>query len=334
MYRLSDGYSRKIDYLRVSVTDRCNLRCSYCMPPQGIKLHHKDKLLTLEETKRAVAILSDMGISKVRLTGGEPLLRENILILAEGIKNIEKIEDISLTTNGMLLKKYAKNLYRLGIRRLNISIDSLNQEKYRTITRGSRLDSVLQAVDDSIGMGFCPIKINTVITPLFDLDDAARFMNMAESMPVHIRFIEMMPVPGTNNIECSINTAPSSPPGIAIRDIISFMNPLGYKPLEEQLGFGPAVYYKKEGDKGSIGFIENRRDTCSYCNRIRLTCRGTLKTCLFSSEELDIKKDLQNSDDAAVQEKIAAFIKSKPLDRDCSSRGRPHLFESMNRIGG
>ncbi|MGM0366213.1 MAG: GTP 3',8-cyclase MoaA [Actinomycetota bacterium] len=335
MAKLIDSYSRNIDYLRVSVTDRCNLRCTYCMPGEGIKLLQRSQLLTLEEIIRVVDILSHMGIRKVRLTGGEPLLRENILTLIKGIKATGRIEDISITTNGILLKKFLKSFYRLGIRRLNISIDSLDKKKYSQITRGGNLDLVLEALEDSIEMGFGPIKINTVLTSRFDLDDARRFIDMANHKPVSIRFIEMMQIPGTDTVECTRSTTKTPEPKISTRDIFTYMNQQSsYSLIKESMGFGPAVYYRRPESRGSIGFIENSRESCSSCNRIRLTSRGALKLCLFSGRELDIKKELKKGSPEEIKEMIAGFIKTKPRDRNCSSLNNLKIAESMNRIGG
>jgi len=337
--QLIDSYSRRIDYLRLSVTDRCNLRCTYCMPSKGIKLLEKDQLLTLEEIIKAVSILSQLGIKKVRLTGGEPLVRENILELIEGIKNISQIEDVSITTNGILLNKFLKDIYRLGIKRINISIDSLDKKKYTQITRGGELSRVLEAVDNAIEMGFRSIKINTVITQKFDLDDAQRFIELATAKPVSVRFIEMMNIPGTD-VECSRSTIGVQKPGVSIEDIYKYINGQDrYYPIKEPLGFGPAVYYASDESKGNIGFIVNSKDYCSFCNRIRLTSKGALKLCLFSEVELDIKKELrQGTGSERIKKMIAGYIKNKPQNRNgnsCFINGRELKIPGfMNKIGG
>ena len=338
--KLIDNYNRKIDYLRLSVTDRCNLRCTYCMPERGIKLLDRRELLTFEEILRAVRILSELGIKKIRLTGGEPLLRDNILSLIEGIKNIPGIEDISLTTNGTLLGKFLKDLYSADIRRINVSMDSLDPKKYREITRGGDLTKVLEAIESSVEMGFESVKINVVLTSLFDQKDSLEFIKFAIEKPVSIRFIEMMSISNLDTVECSSNLINIDKPKVDIRSIFESMNKFGkYCKIKEPLGFGPAVYYRINGSKGKIGFIINKRDSCFYCNRIRLTPSGNIKLCLFSSSELDIKKELRGGSDSDRMKKIIRdFVRGKPKDRNhnisCKRKSDLKIASFMNKIGG
>jgi len=338
--KLIDNYNRKIDYLRLSVTDRCNLRCTYCMPEKGIKLLDRRELLTFEEILRAVRILSELGIKKIRLTGGEPLLRDNILNLIEGIRNIPGIEDISLTTNGILLRKFLKDLYSAGIRKINVSMDSLDPKKYREITRGGDLTKVLEAIESSVEMGFESVKINVVLTSLFDQKDSLEFIKFAIEKPVSIRFIEMMSISGLDTVECSSNLINIDKPKVDIRSIFESMNKFGkYSKIKEPLGFGPAVYYRINGSKGKIGFIINKRDSCFYCNRIRLTPSGNIKLCLFSSSEIDIKEELrEGTDNERIKKLIKSFIKRKPKDRNsnikCEVGSDLKIASFMNKIGG
>lgn len=176
---LVDSFNRRLDYLRISITDRCNLRCIYCMPEKGIELLKREQLLTYEEILRATRLLSRIGIKKVRLTGGEPLVRENILALIKNINMVKGIKDISLTTNGLLLNEFLPKLYRIGIKRINISCDSLDSEKYKIITRGGCIDKVINAINNAIDLGFKSIKLNVVLTNIIDKHDIVDFIKFS-----------------------------------------------------------------------------------------------------------------------------------------------------------
>ena len=337
-----DSYNRKIDYLRLSVTDRCNLRCIYCMPEKGIKLLDKRELLTFGEILKVVKILSGLGIKKIRFTGGEPLLRDNIIELINDIKNIAGIEDLAITTNGILLGRFLKDLHKAGIRRINISMDSLDPEKYRMITRGGDLQEVLEVIEDSMEMGFESIKINTVLTGLLDRKDSLDLIKFALEKPVSIRFIEMMPVSGLDTIECGSNLYRSTGKArINMESILRSMGEFGkVRSVKESERYGPAIYYKIDGGKGRIGFIVNESKICFYCNRIRLTPKGTLRYCLFSERELDIKRKLRDDgfDDESIRAMLKGFIKKKPKDRNynisCKRENEFKIDSSMNEIGG
>ena len=310
------------------------------MPERGARLLDKKELLTCEEILETVRVLSELGIRKVRLTGGEPLLRENILELIEGINDIEGIEDISITTNGILLSGFLKKLFKQGIRRINISLDSLDHEKYRNITRGGGPEKILAAIDSAINMGFESVKINAVLTGLFDEEDCRYFINMSMDKPVSIRFIEMMPVVELDQFGRTGNVLAANSKKIDIADIFKSMSKFGeYYKIEEPIGFGPAVYYKIENSRGNIGFIRNKKDSCFYCSRIRLTSRGTIKLCLFADSELDIKRELRNNvSSKQIKERILDFIKEKPGNRnsniDCNKENNIKISNYMNRIGG
>jgi len=345
---LVDSYSRKMDYLRLSVTDRCNLRCIYCMPEDGIKLIDKKELLTFEEIIRVVKILSELGIKKIRITGGEPLLRENILGLIDKINKVDGIEDLSLTTNGTLLDRYLSKLYRVGIKRLNVSLDSLNPKKYKMITRGGELSQVLDGIFGALKIGFKPVKINVVMTHFLDEKDILDFIKLSIENPISIRFIEMMPVVDLSNIECG-NTGmvksdnklnKSLNNNYFTNKIFSIMgNNGGYYKIDGPVGYGPAIYYKLKGSIGSIGFILNDKKFCRLCSRIRLTPRGTIKLCLFSKWEFDMKTKIRNgASDEDIKKQVMIFIKKKPKNRDSSnnygSYGDLKIPDYMNQIGG
>lgn len=357
---LTDSFNRKIDYLRLSVTDRCNLRCTYCMPSAGIKLIDRKEMLTFEEILKAVDILSEMGIRKIRITGGEPLVRAGIIDLIKQIKKIKKITDISITTNGILLNKYLDDLYNVPVQGINVSLDTLNRQKYKEITRGGEINLVLNAISNSINIGIKSVKINTVITDLLDEEDITGFVRMTLEKPVHVRFIEMMqPIGGYSNaetIECSsigvfnnlkfTNLKPDNRNQDLnpVDNIFSIMKRIGeYHAVNDKIGNGPALYYKFKKARGSIGFIINDKNLCCYCTRIRLTPFGTIRLCLFSDKEYDIKKKIRNNYPVGdIKAEIAEFVKAKPENREESCRydkkdktsDRFKLKDFMNRIGG
>jgi GTP 3',8-cyclase len=357
---LIDSFNRKIDYLRLSVTDRCNLRCTYCMPSGGIKLIDRKEILSFEEILKAAGILSEMGIRKIRITGGEPLIRDGIIDLMKQIKKIEKITDISITTNGILLNKYLDELYRIPVQGINISFDTLDRQKYKEITRGGEINQVLNAISNSINIGIKSVKINVVITDLLDEEDITGFARMTLDKPVHVRFIEMMQpaggdgssetiecsnIGGINNLELNNLRPDSRNQDLNPMDtIFSVMEKIGkYHAVNDNIGNGPALYYKFKQARGSIGFIINDKNLCSYCNRIRLTPYGTIRLCLFSDKEYDIKKKIRDNYPVAdIKAEIAEFIKAKPENREESCRydnkdKAPINFklkDFMNRIGG
>ena len=357
---LIDSFDRKIDYLRLSVTDRCNLRCTYCMPSGGIKLIDRQEMLSFEEILKAAGILSEMGIRKIRITGGEPLVRVGIIDLIKQIKKIEKITDISITTNGILLNEYLDELYKIPVQGINISLDTLDRQKYKEITRGGEINQVLEAISNSINIGIKSVKINVVITNLLDEEDITGFATMTLDKPVHVRFIEMMQPAGgdgsSETIECSsisginsfefnnLRSDSSSQDFNPMDTIFSVMKKIGeYHAVNDKIGNGPALYYRFKQARGSIGFIINDKNLCSYCNRIRLTPYGTIRLCLFSDKEYNIKKKIRDNYPAAdIKAEIAEFVKAKPENREESCRYDKKdkapinfkLKDFMNRIGG
>ncbi len=339
---LSDNFKRKIDYLRLSVTDRCNLRCKYCMPGEGIKLAGREELLTYEEILKVVEIFGDLGIRKLRLTGGEPLLRDDILELISGLSKLKDIEDISITTNGILLEKYLEQLYRAGISSINISLDSLDRKSYRQITRGGDVERVVRAINKAVDIGIKRVKVNVVLSSVLKTEDIEGFMKWTMEKPLDIRFIEMMPVMGIDSVECSTGSVmeDGGQPGIGMGQIFSIMEKIGHcTKLDEKRGFGPAEYYKIEGSRGNIGFIKNDMDSCFYCNRIRITPMGILRLCLFSDEGLDLKEMLRGEfSEKNIKTAIISFIEKKPKDRNsngsCGPGGKSKIPGFMNKIGG
>lgn len=284
-----DTHGRLIDYLRISVTDRCNLRCRYCMPEEGVEDQGHSRMLSLEQIYRLVKVASQAGISKVRLTGGEPLVRRNITTLIEKISNLSGIEDISLTTNGILFPEMASDLKKSGLKRVNISLDTLDDDKYHYITRKGKLNYALQAVYKALELNMDPVKINVVVIKGFNDNEIIDFAKLAYELPVHVRFIEFMPIGDldfhTRDKVLSIDS---------VKQVIA----QSYKLLDGAniKGDGPAKYLQMEGGKGSLGFISPLSDHfCGECNRIRMTADGKLRGCLYNKSEIDLRLALYNN---------------------------------------
>jgi len=328
---MSKPSPKKINYLRVSVTDRCNLRCVYCMPKEGLSLLGHNDILRYEEFLRVIRAAIPEGITKVRLTGGEPLVRRGLADFIATLTRLEGLADVSLTTNGILLEDQAEEIYRAGIRRINISIDSLDPDRYRAITRGGDLEAVLRGVRKAEEIGFSPIKINTVLMKGTNDDEILRFARATLRWPYQVRFIELMPV-GRNSTEAATeylsNDVARERIGQAYR-----LEYLGENGNPENRG--PARRYRIEGARGEIGFISPiSHEFCSDCNRLRLTAAGWLRPCLFAAPELDIKGPLrQGASDAALAQLFREAIRLK----GCASPGSlasPGPPPSMVSIGG
>ena len=336
MSGLKDNYLRVIDYLRVSVTDRCNLRCLYCMPPEGVvPSEHKD-ILTYEEIVRIVEIGAGLGVKKVRLTGGEPLARKNITFLISSLKKIRGIKDLSMTTNGTLLEKYAREIAEAGLDRVNVSIDSFIPDRYSKITRGGSLDAVLRGLSAAERAGLHPIKINMVPIRGVNEDEVRDFARLTMDSDFHVRFIEFMPS-GRNDYwspERYITTD-------EIRRTIETIAPL--TPVHVRKN-GPSRYFRLKGAKGVIGFISAlTHHFCADCNRMRLTADGKLRPCLFSETEIDLRTALRSgAPDSEIERLFRLSIEIKPEGHNMgekialtgpatpdSSRRRP-----MSKIGG
>jgi cyclic pyranopterin phosphate synthase len=326
---LIDNYHRRISYLRISLTDRCNLRCIYCMPPEGLQLLDHAEVLRLEEVERIAAAAARLGISRIRITGGEPLVRKGVIGLVEGLIQLPGIEDVSLTTNGILLTEHAAALRRAGMRRINISLDTLDAEKYKRITRGGDIQRVIEGISEARRQGFSPIKVNVVAMRGINDDEIAEFARLTIERPVHIRFIEFMPV-GIST-EWDQNSFISSS---ETRDIISRVGRL--LAVENCAKSGPAAMYRLEGAAGQLGFISPLSNHfCDTCNRMRLTADGKLRTCLFSDEEIDLKKYLRGGlSDHDLERIIAEAIKAKPKGHTISEPSFKKCRRNMSAIGG
>lgn len=325
-----DGFHRRIDYLRLSITDRCNLRCRYCMPSQGIpKLNHEE-ILRYEEIMRVAHIAVHMGMSKIRITGGEPLVRKDLLYLCENISKIPGLNSLSITTNGVLLGHFAESLFSAGIRRINISLDTLKRDKFFSITRVDCFEKVWQGILAAQKAGISPIKLNTVIMRGTNDDEIEDLANLTADYPFHVRFIELMPFQSNESITRSEFVSSDE-----ILERLSSIAPLDPVPGPE--GNGPASHFRFSGAQGTIGIISPiSHHFCAECNRLRLTADGKLRTCLFSTEETDLRDLLRGgASDERIIQTIREAIRSKPerhtvdttFSRKCFSR-------PMSAIGG
>jgi len=324
-----DQFGREINYLRVSITDRCNLRCRYCMPEEGVdKLEHRT-ILSLEEMARLVGVAVKAGIRKVRLTGGEPLVRRNVVQLVNYIGNLPEIDDLALTTNGVLYAPMAQDLRQAGLNRLNFSLDSLNAERFHYMTRGGNLTTVMASIFKALELGMHPVKINTVVIRGFNDDEVLDFARLATEYPLHVRFIEFMPIGDLHywNRERMINSS-------EIKGIIESSYQL--ESIKRVPGNGPAKYYNIRGGQGSLGFITPMSNHfCTECNRIRLTADGGLRACLHDYHEIDLKTPLRSG--ASDEELLALFagcVQAKPSRHQMNAGWGPDNERKMYQIGG
>lgn len=338
MSQLVDSFRRKITYLRVSITDRCNYRCIYCKPEEQFKFIPHEEILRYEEIVEIVQEAVNLGITKVRITGGEPLVRKGIIGFIKKLKEIEKLEDISLTTNGFFLSEYAEKMKVAGLSRVNISLDSLRKDKYRKITWGGDLERVLGGINSALKVGLLPIKINTVLIRGINDDEVEDFVRLAIEKPLNIRFIELMP----SGEEIKDNYNDKFISVLEIKE--SLVKKYSFSPIDISSGNGPAKYYQIEGGKGTIGFITAlSQHFCQSCNRIRLTSEGKIRSCLFSNQEIDLKKVIREVGNTGkdqilrrkvIRDKIELAVKLKPKDHKIREGILNNLSFKMFRIGG
>lgn len=324
---LIDSYGRRIDYLRVSVTDRCNLRCVYCMPAAGIENKPHEELLTFEEIAEIVKAGANLGIDKIRLTGGEPLVRKNLANLIYLLNKIDGIKDISMTTNGVLLREYAAQLKEAGLKRLNISLDSLSRDRYSSITRFGNLQDALEGIVEAVGVGFNPVKINVLLLEDIDKDEIIKFLTLTLENPICVRFLEFMPVNSFYKVENPVSC----------RDVLEIAPNL--RPIKEAAisGNGPAMAYRLKGALGTFGLISPMSHKfCSSCNRLRLTSDGFLKACLHSDIKVNLREPLRSgADKKTLIGLIESIVRLKPREHELDKKDAPHISEfSMCQIGG
>lgn len=325
---LVDRFDRTINYLRISVTDRCNLRCVYCMPPFGErKLRHKE-ILRYEEFLRIVRIAIKLGINKVRLTGGELLVRKGIQEFIPMLTALNGLDDVSLTTNGVYLKDHLDMLKAAGIKRINVSIDSLDRAKFKKITRFDYLTRVWEGIEKARDMGFRPIKLNVVMMKGINDNEVLDFGRLAIEQPYYLRFIECMPV------GLQANSLAFIPNPEIEKALVNEFGPL--IPVSSGQNDGPATRYRFDGGKGEIGFISPiSHSFCQDCNRLRLTANGLLLPCLLSDRELDIKDPLRRGClDEELIEVFLEAVKSKPKCHPLSLDNHRKVYRKMCSIGG
>lgn len=323
---LTDSFGRLLDYLRISVTDRCNFRCVYCMPPEGIPLLPRNNLLTFEEITRVAGIFLQMGGKKLRITGGEPLLRKNIEVLVESLSRLKGLESLALTTNGFYLKALAGSLKRAGLKQVNVSLDSLNPSRFSSLTCYSQFEKVWEGIEESLSVGI-QTKINVVALKGLTEEEILTFGRMALELPVEIRFIEFMPLCGTGwHPEWIL-------PIKEVRDILQKSFVLSPLPRNTEV----AQSFQVKGGKGRIGFIASMTEPfCNHCSRLRLTSDGKLRPCLFSDEAIDLKPWLQGgSSDAFLIAKIKEAVRRKPKGHPYGDRVQnPTELPKIRALGG
>ncbi len=326
---LRDGHGRLIGDLRVSVTDRCNFRCQYCMPAEGLPWLDRAEILTFEEIARIVGLLAAMGVHDVRLTGGEPLVRRELPHLVAMLSAIDRVHELSLTTNGYLLERDAEALVRAGVSRFNVSVDSLQRDRFFELTRRDALPQVLRGLELLASFPEAhPIKVNAVAIRGFTEEEAVPFAELARRTPYEVRFIEFMPLDADHN--WSDDQVLS---GREIRDAIDAVYPLEPEPREPS---ATARVYRFADGRGKIGFINPVSEPfCSDCNRIRLTADGLLRTCLFSLTETDLRGPMrEGADDRELERIIRDAVWRKELKHHIGEPGFIQPQRTMSAIGG
>ena len=326
---MKDGLGRSIDYLRISVIDKCNLRCTYCMPVEGFEWIPKSEILRYEEIQAIVREMAGMGLRRVRITGGEPLVRKDLPELVSQLRTIVEIEDIALSTNAILLPKFANELRLAGVDRVNISLDTLRRDRFEEIARRPvRLfDETMRGIEAAERAGFAPIKINTVLLRGLNDDEVADFARVTRTKPWHVRFIELMPVGENLHLaDRFIGTDEVLERLLEIDELL---------PDEGPRGNGPARYYRFPGAPGSVGVITPlSHNYCDSCNRLRLTADGRLRTCLFGNHEVDLKTPLRST--GSVRGAVESALLDKPerhllvMGSDTGSGG----LGALSQVGG
>jgi cyclic pyranopterin phosphate synthase len=329
-----DKFGRSIDYLRVSLTDRCNLRCVYCMPPQGVPWKPHESILRLEQIGQVVEAAAGLGFRKIRLTGGEPLVRKGIISLVARVVSLPGIEEVSMTTNGTLLSHFAQELVDAGLRRVNISLDTLRPDRFRRITRLGDLGLVWQGIEAAERAGLTPMKINVVVVRGLNDDEIADFARLTYEHPWHVRFIELMPVGG--ELDWGSHMPAPEERFLSVQEMQGRLTVLGaLTPVGGPRGNGPARYFCLPNARGTIGFISPLSEHfCAACNRLRLTADGRLRPCLFSERGILLKPALDAGADVhELQALIRQALGLKPLERPLSASAAV-AEEAMSILGG
>lgn len=302
---LTDNFGRRHTYLRISLTERCNLRCTYCMPEEGVDLSPREELLTFEEIERLATLFVDAGVRKIRLTGGEPLVRRDVEQLAERLAAIERLESLAITTNGILLDRKGSALRKAGVDSLNISLDTFRHDRFYQITRRKGLERVLASIEDALQLGFDPVKVNCVVMRGVNDDELTDFVAYTEATPVQVRFIEYMPFSGNGWNDAQF---------VSYAEMMKVIEGRfgGLVPLQDGAN-DTTRSFRVPGWAGSIGFITSMSDHfCGTCNRLRLTADGNLKVCLFGANEISLRDSMRaGGTDTELQILIDAAVKRK-----------------------
>ncbi len=327
MEPVRDSHGRTIDYMRVSVTDRCNLRCIYCVPPDNLQFIDRTELLSYEEITRVATIAAGMGIRKVRVTGGEPLVRKDLPFLVQALAKIAGIEDVSLTTNGMLLGRFAGRLAEAGLKRVNVSLDSLDPDRFREMTRGGRVETVLKGLETAKKAGLEPLKINTVVIRGVNDREIEQFARLTTQAPYEVRFIEWMPI-GSGEWRRDGY--------VGLEEIMARVASVAHLVPEGGGQGGPAKRFRFKDAPGVIGFISPiSQHFCDSCNRLRLTAEGKLRPCLFSDREIDLRSALrQGATDCEVAALLRSAVRMKPLRYPADMPQGKCRLKPMSKIGG
>lgn len=335
---LTDRFGRPITYLRISVTDRCNLRCVYCLPEKGIQWQEREKQLSAEEITRITEIAAQLGIKRIRLTGGEPLVYPHIVEIVERIASQPGIEEVSLTTNAMLLEKLARPLAEAGLKRVNISLDTLNADKFKRITRGGDIDHLWRGIVAAEKAGLAPLKLNTVVVNGLNADELPALARLTIENPWHVRFIELMPVGNAQDWGADFPSLPAR--YISVQDMqarLSTFDPstgsgLRLEPVPPPIGNGPARTFRIPGALGTIGFISPLGEHfCQQCNRLRLTADGHLRPCLLLDGEVNLRGALYTG--KALLPLFQKAVDAKPEGHELFLQHYPES-RRMAQIGG
>lgn len=325
---MKDSFGREIHYLRISLTDRCNFRCVYCMPERGVVFHPHAHHLTDDELMRVVRIAVTLGFDRIRLTGGEPTVRPNLVPIIEGIAQIPGIKEIAMTTNGMRLEKLAKSLGQAGLTRVNISIDTLDAERFSKITRFGKLDAVWRGILAAEAVGLTPIKLNAVIVRNYNEADIVDLARLTLEHNWDMRFIEVMPLGSIADFQLD---------SVVTADEMKLRVETAFGPLEplEWDGHNPARPYRIKNGQGTIGFISSvSAPFCAGCDRVRLTSDGRMRLCLLRDDELDLLTPIRaGASDAELRELMAQGVYDKPWGHGLAENIHPQA-RIMSQIGG
>jgi cyclic pyranopterin phosphate synthase len=323
-----DQFGRAMTYLRISLTDRCNFRCVYCMPAVGMKFQPREELLSDEELLRIVRLCAELGFTKLRLTGGEPTVRPHITELVREMKSFPNIEEISMTTNGLLLARLASDLRDSGLDRVNVSIDTLDPDRFKLMTRGGRLDLVWQGIEAAEAAGLTPIKLNTVVVAGQNDDEVAQMAALTLDRPWQVRFLEIMPLEGVGQVHDE-NLVTSEQTRARLEDQYGPLTPVAADAAD------PARLWRIPGALGTIGFISPVSEPfCASCNRVRLTADGKLRLCLLRNDEADLRDLMRSgSSDDRLRAQIQKGIWRKPWGH-LLSEGQRNTVRGMSQIGG